>query len=382
MRDTVVILGSHPRTRAEFDFTRTDCDLWVFNEALSNNTFSRAEAVFQMHEEAIWRNPANRNDPKHYDWLKAPKTAAVYMQDEYPDIPNSVRFPLEEISQRFQIRYFTSSVAYAIALACYMDYKRIEIYGVEMETNTEYQYQRDGVTLWVGVALGLGIEVDAHMTIFDQPLYGYEGEVVMKYEVITDRIAELSPQVDAANTEYMAAVVNVQQAIDAFAKDAGKENEDRLFAVVGRQVELGTQLGHLDGAKQENERYQKKADTMRAASGEFLFSRQEFESAAAKLKEVAEKTNTEFISVGTTLQHIHDNLKRAAKNSPKHKRLLAAFLQHVQKYLQTNNKLSVYQGAAGENFRYMAYLDKHIRAAGGTKSEAVLLERLQENVPA
>lgn len=376
MKDTVVILGSHPRTRAEFDFTRTDCDLWVFNEALSNGTFPRAEAVFQMHEEAIWRNPLNRNDPKHYDWLKAHKTATVYMQDEYADIPMSCRYPLEEIAARFQIRYFTSSVAYAIALACYMDYKRIEIYGVEMETNTEYQYQRDGVTLWVGVALGLGIEVDAHMTIFDQPLYGYEGEVVMKYETITDRIAELAPMVEEARAAYMAAVKNVQSAITAFANDASKENEDSLFATVAKQVHLGERLGHLSGAKQANEFYQKKADTMREASGEFLFSRQEFESAAARLKDKTEEVKTRFTSLGTTLGHIHDSLKHAAKRSPKHKKLLETFVAHIQTYLKTNEELAGTQGAAQENFRYMAHLDKHIRAAGGAKSEAVLLESM------
>ena len=118
MKDTIAIIGSHPRTRAEFDFNRGDCDIWVFNEAISNGTFTRADAVFQMHEEAIWRNPKNRNDAGHAEWLKTQNDVTVYMQDYYPDVPCSERFPLDEIAERFKIRYFTSSVAYAIALAC------------------------------------------------------------------------------------------------------------------------------------------------------------------------------------------------------------------------------------------------------------------------
>lgn len=376
----MAIVGSHPRTRAEFDFARDDCDIWLFNEALSNKAnewAKRASAVFQMHEEAIWRNPANRNDPKHYEWLTTQTDVDIYMQDQYADVPKSIRFPLEEIVSTFKIQYFTSSVAYAIALACFLGYKRIELYGVEMETNTEYVYQRDGVTLWIGVALGRGIEVDAHIAMFDQPLYGYEGEVTFKYEQLAQRIDELKPLVEQAGKEYHASVVNVQQALRAFTSDASAANEANLFGTVGRQRELSEKLGKLDGAMQENQKYKKKADVMRQASGgEFLFSRQEFESSAKALSDETNRTNIEFISAGTALDIIHSNLKRCAKNSPKQKKLVATYEKQLQVYLALANKVAVYNGAASENYRIMTWLDKHIRAAGGSKSEAALLESM------
>lgn len=383
MKETVAIIGSHPRTRAEFDFDRTDADIWLFNEAISNpaNTWAKcADAVFQMHEEAIWRNPANRNDPQHYQWLSSQNETTVYMQESYPDVPMSTRFPLEEIIARYKIKYFTSSVTYALALACYLGYKRIELYGVEMETNTEYAYQRDGVTLWIGVALGLGIEVDAHISMFDQPLYGYEGEVVFKYEQFVGRIEELTPQIEQAGKEYQAGVINVQQALRRFIEDASAENEANLFEMVGRQRGMSENLGRLDGAKQENGRYKKKADTMKEASGgEFLFSRQEFESAAKNLQDKSQEANIEFISAGTTLDHIHRNMKQAAKSSPKRDNLAKLYEQQLKAYLSLANKVAVYSGAAGENFRIMSYMDKYIRAAGGSKSEAVLLESMGVN---
>lgn len=384
MNSTVAIIGSHPRTRADFDMSRTDADVWLFNEAISNpaNEWAkRADAIFQMHEEAIWRNPANRNDPKHYQWLSSQNTITVYMQEAYPDIPKSVRFPLEEIVERFKVKYFTSSVAYALALACYLGYSRIELYGVEMETNTEYTYQRDGVTLWIGVALGLGIDVDAHISMFDQPLYGYEGEVTFRYEQFVERIAELTPQIEKAGGEYHASVVNVQQAFRAFVDNGSVDNEAHLFEMVGRQRGMAEHLGKLDGAKQENEKYKRKADTMREASGgEFLFSRQEFESSAKALSDKAQEANVEFISAGTTLDHIHQNLKRAAKDSPKRGNLLRMYEQQLKVYLSQANKVAVYSGAAQENFKIMTYLDKHIRAAGGARSEAALLEMAAQNV--
>lgn len=383
MKDTVVIMGSHPRTRAEFDFNRTNCDVWVFNEAISNNTFPHADVVFQMHEEAIWRNPANRNDPKHYDWLKSQTAVTVYMQEQFPDVPASVRFPLDEIVDRFQINYFTSSVAYALALACHMGYKRIEVYGVEMETNTEYQYQRDGVTLWVGIALGMGIDVDLHIGILkDAPLYGYQGEVVIDYHRFDERVAELIPHIEAVSGQHAAAVASTQAALRRFVESGETQVEQDLYACVGNLVMLTEQVGILDGAKQENERYKQKADKMREASGEFLFSRQEFESSAKLLSDKVAEDNTAFIAYGTTLQHIHDALRRAAKGSQKRERLSHEYAEQMRHYLQAKNRASIHKGAAQENFNYLSWLDKHIRAAGGAKSEAVLLERMMSDVVA
>lgn len=378
MRETVVIMGSHSRTRNEFDFNRTDCDVWVFNEAISNKSFARADAVFQMHEEAIWRNPANRNDPKHFEWLVSQNEIDVYMQETYPDVPRSVRYPIEEITARYQLNYFTSSVSYAIALACYLNYKRIEIYGVEMETNTEYQYQRDGVTLWMGVAVGQGIEVDAHMGILDAPLYGYQGEVVIHYERFDERIIELTPGSEKLSKEYLAAAADTRKALDNYAMDSSKRNDEALYQAVARQCNIGFDLGVIDGAKQENMRYKKKADMMREASGgEFLFSRQEFESSAKRLSEKYEQANTQFISLGTTLESIHRAIQMSAKGSPKREKIVRQYIDCITKYMQANNAAAIYKGGSNENMNYLVWLDKHIRAAGGSKSEAVLLERMQ-----
>jgi hypothetical protein len=46
--------------------------------------------------------------------------------------------------------------------------------------------------------------------------------------------------------------------------------------------------------------------------------------------------------------------------------------------LKTVNRMNIYKGAANENQQYMLYLDKYIRAAGGEKSEAVLLDAMQK----
>jgi hypothetical protein len=392
MKDTVAIVGSHPRTREDFDFNRTDCDVWLFNEAISgdNPWAKRADVVFQMHVPAIWRNPTNRNDPHHYEWLQTQDACDVVMQDVYPDVPRSVRYPLTDIARMLGTtadalsqtdHFLSSSVPQAVALAVLNGYKRIEVYGVAMETQTEYQFQREGVAFWRGFAEGRGIEFYFADPTFRAPLYGYEGKVSVEYDKFDDRIEELKLHVPEIAAQHQAATMDVKKAIELFVADGSKENENTLHACAEKLVHLTSQMGILDGAIQENGRYKKKADAMKEASdGDYVFSRQEFESAAKSLSDQAGNEKVRYIAYGTQLGMVQENIRQAPKGSKKRDSLAGEFWRVFRDYIQTVNRMNIYTGAAQENYNYMAYLDKYIRAAGGAKSEAVLLEsmRLQD----
>lgn len=73
--------------------------------------------------------------------------------------------------------FFISSIDYMIALAIYEQYERIELYGVELREQTEWERQRAGATYWVGVAQGRGIDVliPKKSVLMSAPLYGLEG---------------------------------------------------------------------------------------------------------------------------------------------------------------------------------------------------------------
>jgi hypothetical protein len=388
MNKTLAIIGSHPRTREAFDFERTDCDVWLFNEAISNkvNTWAkRADVIFQMHVPAIWKNPNNRNDAGHYDWLKSQTECAVYMQEQYPDVPASKAYPLQGVLDMLNgdpDHFLSSSVPQAMALAAYLGiYDRIEIYGVAMETNTEYGFQREGVAFWLGFLRGRGIDTYFADPTFRAPLYGYEGEVAIKYERFDERITELTPALTELSGKYLAAKSTLEIAFSKFAESGSADAEKKLFEAVYMAREISQKLGTVDGAKQENQKYKSKADAMRAASaGEFIFSRQEFESAAKSLMDKANETNTGLISMGTSMDIVHQAAMHAPKGSKKRAKIMSDYFEMLKKYMQANNAMALFKGAANENFGYMQYLDKHIRAAGGSKSEAVMLESMGVNV--
>ena len=282
MKDIVAIVGSHPGSRGDFDFNRTDCDVWVFNETLVTDWCKRADAVFQMHIPTIWKNPLNRNDPGHGAWLMSGDTPDIYMMEAYQEVPRAVEYPLDGVMQllgRFNYKkYLTSSVAMAIALAIYQGYKKIELYGIGMETETEYFYQRDCVAFWTGFALGRGIEVEAHrIEIFNSLLYGYEGNISIDDQKFEEKLIALEPAIKEKATQYLAAQQKTNEAISRFEKKP--DNIEEIVFLVKQQVILASEFGILDGSYQENKRYIDKIATMKNETGEHLISRQEFEAA-------------------------------------------------------------------------------------------------------
>lgn len=368
MKDTLVVMGSHPRTRDEFDWTREDCDIVVFNEACKMDWVKRADYVTQMHLPVIWRNPGNRNDPKHYEWLKSGNTPVVLMQEKYEDVPNSRRYPLEDVLKLGR-KYITSSAAYSIAFGIVEGYQRIEIYGVEMETNTEYQHQRPGVAYWVGLAEGMGIEVDFHGNLLDCPLYGYEGDIKFPYSFFDERLKEINVPLQQAFDEYNATCEISNVKIVEYLNNG--QNDKELIALLQKQSELGAKYGLQRGAEQEIKRYKKKADVQIAATGDHLFSRQEFEFCAATFVKDRDVAIVNATELGKKCQIAFDNLK-GTTNPAKRKNRTEYLKQAVSAYVQESVKVGMFDGAAKENKYLMHKLDELVRMAGGEASREVM----------
>jgi hypothetical protein len=95
----------------------------------------------------------------------------------YIDLSN---YPIEEIIDYFKTDYFSNTIDYALAYAVYKGYSEIHLYGINMETDTEYVHQKPSVEYWVGRAQGMGVRVFIHgehssiMYTKDRLLYGYD----------------------------------------------------------------------------------------------------------------------------------------------------------------------------------------------------------------
>lgn len=378
MKDTIAIIGSHPATRDQFDFDRTDSDVWVFNEALSNEWCQWATGVFQLHKPTIFRASTNRNDPKHYEWLKTQTDVTVYMQDKYEDVPMSERYPLEDaLALTPGFSYFTSSVAYALALAILNGYKRIELYGVEMETGTEYAHQRPGVAFLAGVAIGRGIEFIHYSSGFWQvPLYGYEGNEKIPLDKYQMRLGQLEQPVKDAKQGYEDIRSTLDDMLVAFIQTY-KTNLTQLDNVITACGQAAVNFGSLDGAKQVNEKYLAQCEKMLEDTGDYLIVRQEYESnmhGGGKLK--MEQT-TKMHMAAKLLQ---DSRKKLNTNASRDRReyLVSEFKRYFEKYIEAATKIGMGNGITLENRNMLVYYDNLLASEGAP----IEIEQEVEAVPA
>jgi hypothetical protein len=283
MRSRVCIVGSNQLTRSQIDWSRDDTDYWLFNEAGARHWVLRCDGVFQMHAPAIFRNRGNVNDREHYAWLQQAHPFPIWMQDIYPDIPSSVKYPLNEITRKLLprltrksgevVRHFTSSPSYAIALAIFHGYPEIEIVGVEMSSGTEYAAQRDGVTFWIGVATGRGVNVilQDRSLLMRSKLYGYDGEIVIqrqRFEIVANGLA---PQVKQAEANALAAGSRVQVLLEALAREKSQKRANELYeqliAAMNAHSDACFKYGIGAGALSENKKYIAEVDELIAAAG-------------------------------------------------------------------------------------------------------------------
>lgn len=378
MKDTVAIIGS-AETKSSYDFERQDSDIWVFNEAMHAKWCKRADAVFQMHDPLIWRSSMNRNDPKHYEWLKSGDTPTIYMTAVYDDVPKSVAYPLEDIKATFPRAYFTSSISYAIALAIYQGYKNIEIYGVEMATNTEYWHQREGVAYWIGVAEGRGLKVDFHSrSMLFSPLYGYEGNLSIPVEFFHERLKVLEkPYTDLKNT-YEENKKIMHDKLDEFQANF-KTDMTKFDDAIYKVGQAGHNFSVIDGSQQIDNIFLKKIEKMKEESGAYFIGRQEYDDIIRNGHAEGQKAMPKIVTEGKLLEGVLKELK-IASNKDRRRQLAKEFIEQFGKYIKAVNVNGVLQGSILECGTLMQKHDQVVRMAGGAKAEEVMMGDLSANL--
>lgn len=204
----VGLLGSHEATLKHAPWTDPSWELW--GHASSRGFYKRPpERYFDLHRQECWTKSNNKGEA-YLRWL-ASNTVPIFMQERYPTVPASVRYPKERILAEYR-RYFTGHGAWMVALAITEGVTHIGLFGVNYGKSTsrgadcEYGVQRGSLEYWLGVAEARGVKVvlAEGSTILDDPheLYGYEshdehGLLVQSYRartwVLPERAATAVP---------------------------------------------------------------------------------------------------------------------------------------------------------------------------------------------
>lgn len=171
----VGFLGSH---EASLKFAPWDDPTWEFwGHASSRGMYRRAaDRYFDLHRKECWAKSNNKGQ-KYLKWLGT-QPVPIYMQERFAEVPASIRYPLEHVSFGLARRYFTSHVAYMIALALTEGVTHLGFFGVNYSPDGEYGTQRGSTEYWMGRAEALGVHLvlPATCTLLADPkaLYGYD----------------------------------------------------------------------------------------------------------------------------------------------------------------------------------------------------------------
>ncbi len=253
---TVAIVGTHIDTRANAPYANQDVDIWVMNQAAQASWTPRYTACFQLHEEAVLQ--VNQYNTEHWNWLTQKHGKPVYMFEVNPKVPDSVKYPLDEIVKSLpcEPRMFSSTVAYMLALAAYLKYDKVLLYGMEMTWESEYGYQREGFTYWVGLLQGMGIIVERYCAdnVFVRPLYGKENIWYQTPERWSKRLTLLNKQIvrqDKKAKSLAGAVLKYTEAIIQLGRLYGRHAEATRYEAMFREMMTKTGKAIMDTGEPE-----------------------------------------------------------------------------------------------------------------------------------
>ncbi len=184
----IALVGSAPSSVRLAPFGNPAWQIWGCSPGVYPLA-PRVDAWFELHR---WEPPViGKADlqkpwfsPEYCLWMGQQKL--VWMAEPVPEIPNSRRFPAEELVRKYGPYFFTSSLSWMFAMAIEEILKdraqrntgaadEIGLWGVDMAAAEEYGYQRAGCQFFAQIAEQLGIRLvvpPESDLLLPPPLYG------------------------------------------------------------------------------------------------------------------------------------------------------------------------------------------------------------------
>lgn len=156
----LAIIGT-ASNRGQAPWYDKDWDIWGTGGTVNAQDCLRLDAIFELHPDRQFERPEVRAVLSQY-------SGTIYMQEEHPEIPNSKRYPIEDVRKTFQTEamgehlYVTNTVSFMLMLAYLEGYKHIETWGVWMSHETEYTHQRINCEYYAGWLAAKGVSIKFH----------------------------------------------------------------------------------------------------------------------------------------------------------------------------------------------------------------------------
>lgn len=164
----IAILGTAP-TLALAPVNSDDWEIWACSPGTIGTR--RIDKFFELHR---WQPGIEWFPEAYVNFLKNFK-GEVMMSAPTPDVKNCTVLPVHDLVTKYGPYFFTSSIAWMVAMAIEAGAEKIGLWGVDMAATTEYKEQRMGCQYMCMIAKSLGIEVGVPPEsdlLRPAPLYG------------------------------------------------------------------------------------------------------------------------------------------------------------------------------------------------------------------
>jgi hypothetical protein len=257
MGSKIALLGSAPSSIRLAPLKDPAWSIWACSPGAyaiigQERTYHEGDAFFELHrwEPPVIGDPTRQVawfSPEYVEWMRQFK-GPVYTGEVIPDIPRSVRLPRERLLERYGPYFFTSSLAWMLAMALEVpDVEEIALYGVDMSATEEYAQQRPGCHFFIQAAMlrGVRVSVPPESDLMQpMPLYGIcEWEPMMVKATVRKR--ELEARLVAAQASLQAATQQcgfLQGALDNhkywMATWIGTASIDRIVEQMARRADV------------------------------------------------------------------------------------------------------------------------------------------------
>jgi len=354
----LAIVGNHSATRHLAPFDDLEWEIWLFNEAAQKTeVYTRWDGLLQIHGPEVYTSPFNWVNKDHWEWLQQDhgissvtgEPKRIWMQEIDPRVPNSVKYPLEEVLKLTPHKYLRSSPALALALAIYLGYEHIRLYGSELTSNTEYAYQAPNYAYWIGFAEGRGIDLElcCWQSEFDQRIYGYDGEFDIDREFFRERFSETEQAWKTNDTILKKTKDRIDQAML-------QAKFDEVAKLILELESVALTTGETAGSMAEAERYSQRENPI---------SRQEFERRGANAQNEYNQKLQEMYHVGGKVEYLWNVWRQTGRNEA-----LNQLRMFLKEKVTASYDCGAMQGTYRENMMYMQEYDARLTAAGWVRA--------------
>jgi len=213
----VALVGSAPSSVRLAPYEDPSWSIWTCSPGAVPN-IRRSDMHFEIHR---WEPGKPWFQPDYIAWMG--KVPAVWMIAPVPEIPTSRAYPKDRMIERYGPFFFTSSLAFMLAMALSQDgVEEIGLWGVDMSATEEYGYQRAGCQYFLQLAALAGIKVTVPPEsdlLRPAPLYGFCEDDPMHVKLLV-RSHELEARIADCNNREMAAAMEKK-----FLQGAHENNE-------------------------------------------------------------------------------------------------------------------------------------------------------------